>query len=93
MDTLRSISHRSGAVSGEKDISMFHKFFLSLIRITGRTWEPAFGIYKMKTGGLFGMTGWAFKLFRRGKIEVIPSFRGGKELRRLFNEPGKGGIR
>ena len=93
MDTLRGISLRSGAVSGEKDIAMFHKFFLSLIKVTGRTYEPGFGLYKMKTGGLPGMIGWAFKLFLKGKIGIIPSFNGGKELRRLFNEPGKGGIR
>jgi len=93
MDTLRSVSLRSGAVSGEKDISMFHKFFLSLIKVTGRTYEPGFGLYKMRTGGLFGMMGWATKLFFRGKIGIIPTFKGGRELRRLFNEPGKGGAR
>jgi heterodisulfide reductase subunit C len=93
MDTLRGISLRSGVVSGEKDISMFHKFFLSLIKYTGRTWEPGFGIYKMKTGGLFGMMGWALKLFLRGKIGIIPTFNGGKDLRRLFGEQGKGGVR
>jgi heterodisulfide reductase subunit C len=93
MDTLRGISLRSGVVSGEKDISMFHKFFLSLIKYTGRTWEPGFGIYKMKTGGLFGMMGWALKLFLRGKIGIIPTFNGGRDLRRLFGEQGKGGVR
>jgi heterodisulfide reductase subunit C2 len=93
MDTLRSMSLRSGAVSGEKDISMFHKFFLGLIKMTGRTYEPGFGIYKWKTGGLGGMMGWSLKLFARGKIGIIPTFKGGKELRRLFKEAGKGGAR
>ena len=30
MDTLRSISNRTGKATGEKDISMFHNFFLIL---------------------------------------------------------------
>ncbi len=93
MDTLRSISLRSGAVAGEKDISLFHRFFLDLIKYTGRTWEPGFGIYKMRTGGLFGMMGWSLKLFSRGKIGVVPTFKGGRELRKLFKEQGKGAAR
>jgi heterodisulfide reductase subunit C len=93
MDTLRSISVRSGTASGEKDISLFHKFFLGLIKITGRTYEPGFGLYKMKTGGLAGMMGWSLKLFLKGKIGIIPTFNGGKELRKLFHEPRKGGAR
>lgn len=93
MDTLRSMSLQAGVTSGEKDISMFHQFFLGLIKLTGRTWEPGFGLYKMKTGGLFGMMGWSLKLFLRGKIGIIPTFNGGKELRRLFNEPGKGAVK
>jgi heterodisulfide reductase subunit C len=93
MDTLRSISLRSGAVSGQRDISMFHKFFLNLIRFSGRTYEPGFGLYKMKTGGLGGMMGWALKLFVRGKIPIFPTFNGGRDLKRLFSESGKGVVR
>jgi len=93
MDTLRAISHRSGAASGQKDISMFHRFFLRLIKFSGRTYEPGFGLYKMKTGGLGGMMGWALKLFLKGKIEVIPTFHGRRDLKRLFNESERGGAR
>jgi heterodisulfide reductase subunit C len=93
MYTLRSISLRSGAASGQKDISMFHKFFLSLIKFSGRTYEPGFGLYKMRTGGLGGMTGWAMKLFLRGKIGIVPTFNGRRDLKRLFNESGKGAAR
>jgi heterodisulfide reductase subunit C len=93
MDALRSISNRAGIAPGQKDISMFHKFFLSLIKFSGRTYEPGFGIYKMKTGGLGGMMGWALKLFVRGKIGVIPTFNGGRDLKRLFDAHEKGGWR
>ncbi len=93
MDTLRSISARSGAVPGDKNISFFHKFFLGLIKITGRTWEPGMGIYMMKTGLLGGMMGWSMKQFFKGKIAIFPTFKGGSELRKLFNDPRKGAVR
>ena len=93
MDTLRGISLKSGAVAGERDISLFHRFFLGLVKITGRSYEPGFALYKMKTGGLGAIMGWSLKLLLKGKIEVFPSFKGGKELRKLFSEPGKGGAR
>ena len=93
MDTLRSISARSGAVSGEKNISMFHKFFLGLTKYTGRTWEPGFVLYELKSGGLGGFMGWGLKAFLKGRLGVFPKLRGGKEFRRLFDEQGKGGAR
>jgi len=93
MDTLREISARSGMVPGDKKISLFHKFFLGLTKYTGRTWEPGMGIYVMQTGGLGGMMGWTMKMFMRGKISIIPTFKGGKQFRKLFSKPGKGGAR
>ncbi len=57
MDTLRSISNKSKAVPGDKNISLFHRIFLGLTKYTGRTYEPGMGIYVMQTGGLGGMYG------------------------------------
>ena len=93
MDTLREISARSGAVPGEKKISLFHKFFLGLTKYTGRTWEPGMGVYVMQTGGLGGMMGWTMKMFLRGKISIFPTFKGGKQFRQLFRQAGKGGTK
>jgi len=93
MDTLRSIAHYSGAVSGEKNISMFHKYFLTLTKITGRTWEPGFAFYELLSGGLGGFMGWGFKAFLRGRMGVFPSFKGDKKFKDLFNKVGKGGAR
>ena len=78
--------------SGEKNISMFHRFFLTLTKYTGRTWEPGFSIYELKSGGLGGFMGWGMKAFFRGRLGLFPTFKGGKEFRRLFNGP-KGGAR
>ena len=93
MDTLRSISAQSGAAPGEQKISLFHKFFLGLTKYTGRTWEPGMGMYVMQTGGLGGMMGWTMKMFLRGKISIVPTFKGGSQFRKLFKQAGKGGAR
>ena len=93
MDTLRSISTNSGAVPGEKKISLFHKIFLGLTKYTGRTWEPGMGLYVMQTGGLGGMMGWTKKMFFKGRLGIFPTFKGGKAFRKLFKEMGKGGAR
>jgi heterodisulfide reductase subunit C2 len=93
MDTLRSISTRSGAVPGERNISLFHKIFLGLTKYTGRTWEPGMGLYVMQTGGLFGMMGWTKKMFFKGRLGIFPTFKGGSEFRKLFKQVGKGGAR
>jgi heterodisulfide reductase subunit C len=93
MDTLREISAQSGIIPGEKNISLFHKFFLGLTKYTGRTWEPGMGMYVMQTGGLGGMMGWTMKMFLRGKISIIPTFKGGKQFRKLFSQAGKGGAK
>jgi hypothetical protein len=93
MDTLRSISNQSRVVPGDKRISLFHKFFLGLTKYTGRTWEPGMGLYVMQTGGLGGMMGWTMKMFLRGKISILPTFKGGKQFRKLFSAAGKGGAR
>jgi heterodisulfide reductase subunit C len=93
MDTLRSMSLRYGFTSGEKKISLFHKFFLGLTKYTGRTWEPGFALYELKSGGLGGFMGWGLKAVLRGRMGFFPTFKGGKEFRKLFNKPGKGGAR
>jgi len=93
MDTLRSISNKSHAVPGDKNISLFHRIFLGLTKYTGRTYEPGMGIYVMQTGGLGGMMGWTMKMFLKGKISIIPTFKGGRQFRKLFSTLGKGGAK
>jgi hypothetical protein len=51
------------------------------------------GLYVMQTGGLGGMMGWTMKMFLRGKISILPTFKGGKQFRKLFSAAGKGGAR
>jgi heterodisulfide reductase subunit C len=95
MDTLRNLALRSGAEPGEKDIPTFHSVFLDTIKSKGRIHELSFLIQlKSKTKDFFKDAGLGWKMFRRGKIKLLPSrYRGGREIQEIFNEFEKGARR
>jgi heterodisulfide reductase subunit C len=92
MDALRNLALRSGAKLGEKEIPMFHSVFLDTIKSKGRIHELSLLIQlKLKTKDFFKDAGLGWKMFRRGKIKLLPSrYRGGKEIQEIFNEFEKG---
>jgi hypothetical protein len=92
MDTLRHLALRSGAKLGEKEIPVFHSVFLDTIKSKGRIHELSLLIQlKLKTKDFFKDAGLGWKMFRRGKIKLLPSrYRGGKEIQEIFNEFEKG---
>jgi heterodisulfide reductase subunit C len=92
MDTLRSLAIRSGAAPGEKDIPLFHSAFLDSIKSKGRIHELSLILQlKSKTKDFFKDAGLGLKMFRKGKIKLLPSrFGGGKEIQEIFNAFEKG---
>jgi heterodisulfide reductase subunit C len=95
MDTLRSLALRSGAEPGEKDIPVFHSVFLDTIKSKGRIHELSLIIQlKSKTKDFLKDARLGWKMFRKGKIKLLPSrFGGGKEIQEIFNEFEKGARR
>jgi heterodisulfide reductase subunit C len=95
MDALRSLALRSGAEPGERDVPVFHSVFLDTIRSKGRIHELSLILQlKSKTKDLFKDLGLGWKMFRKGKIKLLPSrFRGGKEIQEIFKEFEKGARR
>src|SRR5512139_2661709 len=95
MDTLRGLSIRSGIKPGEKDIPLFHSVFLDTIKSKGRIHELSLILQlKSKTKDFFKDAGLGLKMFRKGKIKLLPSrFGGGKEIQELFNRFEKGARR
>jgi hypothetical protein len=87
MDVLRSLALRSGAEPGEKDIPVFHSVFLESIKSKGRIHELSLIIQlKLKTKDFLRDAGLGWKMFRKGKIKLLPSrFGGGKEIQEIFN--------
>ena len=87
MDTLRNLALRSGSKPGEKDIPVFHSVFLESIKSKGRIHELSLILqFKSKTKDFLKDAGLGWKMFRKGKIKLLPSrFGGGKEIQEIFN--------
>jgi heterodisulfide reductase subunit C len=87
MDTLRSLSIRSGVELGEKDVPIFHSVFLDTIKTKGRIHELSLIFqFKSKTKDFLKDAGLGLKMFRKGKIKILPSrFGAGKEVQEIFN--------
>ena len=92
MDTLRHMAIHSKVSPGEKDIPLFHSVFLDEIRSKGRIHELSLILkFKLKTRDFFKDAGLGWKMFRLGKIKLLPStFSGGKEIKEIFNLFEKG---
>ena len=92
MDTLRSLSIHSGVELGEKDVPVFHSVFLNTIKTRGRIHELSLILqFKSKTKDFLKDAGLGWKMFRKGKIKILPSrFGGGKEIQEIFNSFEKG---
>ena len=87
MDTLRHTAVQSGVAPGEKDIPVFHSVFLNEIESRGRIHELSLLLkFKLKTKDFLKDAGLGWKMFRLGKIKLLPStFSGGKEVKEMFN--------
>jgi heterodisulfide reductase subunit C len=92
MDTLRNLALRSGVEPGEKDIPVFHSVFLESIKSRGRVHELSLIFQlKSKTKDFLKDAGLGWKMFRKGKIRLLPSrAAGGKEIQQIFNTVERG---
>ncbi len=95
MDTLREIALRSGTKPGEKEIPVFHSVFLDTIKSKGRIHELSLILqFKMKTRDFFKDASLGWKMYRKGKIKLLPSkFGGGREIREIFDRFEKRGAK
>ena len=92
MDTLRHLAFHSDVKPAEKEIPLFHSVFLDVVKSKGRIHELSLILqFKTKTRDFFKDAALGWKMFRRGKIKLLPStFSGGKEIRGMFNTMEKG---
>ena len=95
MDTLRHLAIRSNAKPGEKEIPLFHSVFLDEIKSKGRIHELSLILkFKSKTKDFFKDAGLGWKMFRLGKIKLLPPrSTGAKEVKELFSTFEKGARR
>lgn len=95
MDALRQAAIHSVSPLGEKEIPLFHSIFLNAVKSKGRIHELSLLLaLKSKTKSFFRDAGLGWKMFRRGKINLLPSsLHGGKEIQEIFKAYEKGGER
>jgi len=101
IDALRMASSKSGLKLGDKRPSVFHNAVLASVKRTGRLYELGMiGSYVLKSGDMISnvksgalledaKVGW--KLFKSGKLKLIPErVKGRKEIKRLFKKLKRG---
>lgn len=87
MDSLREIALAEGADIGEPDIWAFHREFLKQVDKRGRIYELEFmARYKLATGNLFQDAVMGMKMFRLGRLELLPGSVKHKEIMKKIRE-------
>lgn len=86
MDTLREMAIEEGVTVKEPEIVAMHKTFLSLVKSLGRQHEISLLVLlKLKTKEFFKDMLLGMKMFRRGKLKILPHrIKGMDEIRGIF---------
>ncbi|MFH1486531.1 MAG: 4Fe-4S dicluster domain-containing protein [Chloroflexota bacterium] len=86
METLRLLAVAEGIKPAQKDVEIFHRLFLEVIRRTGRVYEAGLaGAYNLVSGHLFANVDLLPGMLSKGKLSIIPSLaKGRKELQDIF---------
>jgi heterodisulfide reductase subunit C len=85
MDALRIMAVHAGIKPKVSEVYAFCCSGLSNIRFFGRTFElDLIARLKLSTGQLTKDIGLGIKMLRKGKLKLLPTFRGSSVTRRIF---------
>jgi heterodisulfide reductase subunit C len=86
MDALRTLSVSRRTNKQKENVHLFNKSFLNSVRRYGRTYDLGMiASYKMATSSYFKDTDKFPMMLRKGKIALLPSFKGDKKyINRIF---------
>lgn len=93
IDQLRAQTSRHKSVAPEtQDVRVFHRLFLNQIRRFGRLHEPSLiGSLKVRTRTFFKDLGLGLKMFKKGKLPLLPHRIGGiPEVKSIYRKRGAG---
>jgi len=87
-DVLKQLALQEGIRCGEKQIPVMHKVFVSGIQKRGRMHEVSLiRDMRMRSGGYFKDMGLAIKMFKMGKLNILPEkVKNIKEVKKLFRK-------
>ena len=85
MDAVKIITLRRGIKPTIPRVASFYKALLSNVKKCGRMFEVGMMIsLKLRTFEFFKDVGLGMKMFRKGKLKIIPSFKGAWTTWRIF---------
>ena len=85
MDAVKITAVRQGIKPAIPQVASFYKAALSNIKMCGRMYELGMIIgLKMRTFEFFKDAGMGMKMFRKGKLKMIPSLTGAMRTRKIF---------
>jgi len=85
MDAVKITARKRGIKPAIPQVASFYKAALSNIRMCGRMYELGMIIgLKMRTFEFFKDAAMGMKMFRKGKLKMIPSLAGAMRTRKIF---------
>ncbi|HHW42751.1 heterodisulfide reductase [Desulfofundulus thermobenzoicus] len=89
MDVLREMAVAGGISPSGETAPLFHRLFLGEVRATGRVQETMLMMkFKLRTGNLFSDVDLGWRLFRRGKLPLLPRLKKDPAVRQIFQRTG-----
>ena len=87
MDAVRVIAQRKKIKAGIPDVSAFYRSSLANISLFGRTYELGLIIVlKLLTRNFTRDLGLGLRMLKRGKLNILPSFKGAVAARKIFSQ-------
>ncbi len=90
MDALRQIAVEKGLPTKERNVLLFHKLFLSIVKRLGRMHEASLmALYMPLSGSLLSYIPIGLKMIVKGKIPLFPHrIKGRDEVEKIFERSG-----
>ena len=86
MDAVKITAVKQGKKPTISQVASFYRAALSNIKMCGRMYEMGMIMgLKMRTFEFFKDAGLGMKMFKKGKLKLMPSFTGALRTRKIFN--------
>jgi heterodisulfide reductase subunit C len=90
MDALANIAIKDGVTPKEPAVAEFYGTGLSMIKNFGMMYEAGVaGLLSINTGNIGRDIGVGLRMFKKGKLYVLPHFQNSREMRRIFKKVAK----
>ncbi len=86
VDTIRILVQEKGIKADTKNMRLFNRLWMNILKYTGRMYEVALtGILNLFTGRPFKDLSLGIKMIRKGKLKLLPSIRKPFAMMKMFS--------